>query len=223
MSLLDAGKIGLLELNELDPAVYNFWNVVLNRTDELIELLNGPLPTMRDYVSAKTRIRGCDIRDCDTTAAYNYLLLNRTSFGGIILANPIGGKNGTDEQLRQRWTPSTLIKRISRIAEMKDRILLTKQDAVEFLRQRRNQYKNDTTIFVDPPYTKVGKKLYMEAFDGRHRELAEVITERYCGQNGPKIVLTYDDCDLIRGLYSYAEMRQLNTSWSIYRTENKVS
>ena len=219
LSLLDAGKIGILEMNELDPSVYNFWNVVLNCSDELMDCISGPLPTIQNYMSAKIRLRESQKRgiECDIQAAFDYLLLNRTSFGGIILANPVGGKNGTDEQLRQRWNPLTLIKRISKIAKIKDRIMLTNRDAVEFLRNKRKQYGSDTTIFVDPPYTKAGKQLYLETFTGRHQELAETIAELYCAENGPKIVITYDECELIRTLYPQAAIKHLRTSWSIYR------
>ena len=55
---------------------------------------------------------------------------------------------------------------------------------------------NDTKkyFFIDPPYTKAGRRLYTY-FDIDHERLFE-ITSRLCG----KYMLTYDDTDEIRNL-----------------------
>lgn len=117
LSLLDGGVIQQLELNEIDPLVYNFWNTVLNCSEDLIALLTGPRPTIDGYFIARSQIAGFKIHnnECDIRMAYNYLLLNRTSFGGIISANPVCGKCGTSEQLCVRWNPTDLAKRIRKL------------------------------------------------------------------------------------------------------------
>lgn len=219
LSLLDAGWIGTLRLNEYDPLVYNFWNTILTNPQSLIDRLQGPLPTLPDYFQAKKRIVGFTLpgSSCDVGAAYDLLLLNRTSFSGIILANPIGGKNGSDEQMRVRWNPQTLINRISRIAELRDHILLTNEDAVTYMSARTLTRNEHITYFLDPPYTRAGKKLYPESFEGRHGELAEAVHLFLNRNPETDVLITYDDCPLVRSLYPEAKPRYLSTRWSIYR------
>lgn len=220
LSLLDAGWVHELHLNEYDSSVYNFWDVVCTHPDALIERLRGPLPTLEEYFQAKERLRAYkQTSACDVTAAYDFLLLNRTSFAGIILANPIGGKHGSDEKMRARWNPQTLIRRISRIAEMSQSIILTYEDAVSYLSNKKFQDSKKTTIFIDPPYTRAGKQLYPESFEGRHEELAEKVRLFMERNSGSDVVITYDDCPFVRSLYPGAEIRHLSTSWSIYREQ----
>lgn len=223
LSLLNAGWVKTLELNEYDPLVYNFWNTILAQPQGLIDQLQGPLPTLPDYFQAKERSAGFKLpgSGCDVGAAYDFLLLNRTSFGGIILANPIGGKNGSDEEMRVRWNPQTLTKRISRIAEMRDSIRLTNEDAVDFLSVRTFKHNVNATYFIDPPYTRVGKKLYPESFVGRHGELAEAVHSFMSRNPKTDVILTYDDCSLVRSLYPDAEVKTLSTRWSIYREKTE--
>lgn len=218
LSLLDAGWVKILELNEYDPLVFNFWNTVLSKPEALYDRLQGPLPTLGGYFLAKERVAGFEAGPiCNPDAAYDFLVLNRTSFSGIILANPIGGKNGSDEQMLVRWNPQTLIRRISRIGEMSGSINLTKEDAVSYLSLRTSKDNKNSTFFIDPPYTRVGKKLYPESFEGRHEELAGMVWGFTELNSETDVVITYDDCPLVRSLYPRAEVRTLSTRWSIYR------
>jgi len=222
LSLLDAGWIRELHLNEYDPCVYNFWNAVLTQPDALIERLQGTLPTLEEYFHAKERLGTYKPSSvCNMDAAYDFLLLNRTSFAGIILANPIGGKQGSDEKMRVRWNPQTLIHRISRISEMSGSIILSNEDAVAYLPNETFMDSKNTTFFIDPPYTRVGKKLYPESFEGRHEELAETVRRLMERHPESDVVITYDDCPLVRSLYPGAEVRHLSTKWSIFREKPK--
>lgn len=225
LSLLDAGWIKVLHLNEYDPLVYNFWKTILTRPTDLIAMLQGPLPTLVGYSQAKERISHHYIYPaaCNVEAAYDFLLLNRTSFAGILMANPIGGKNGSDEKMRVRWNPQTLTNRITRISEMSSSIVLTNEDAVFYLSHRTSMDNRRMTFFIDPPYTRVGKKLYTESFEGRHEELARTIKGFVTENSETDIVITYDDCPLVRNLYSDAEIRSLTTRWSIYRENQKTN
>ena len=58
LSLLDAGWVKILELNEYDPLVFNFWNTVLSKPEALYDRLQGPLPTLGGYFLAKERVAG---------------------------------------------------------------------------------------------------------------------------------------------------------------------
>ena len=230
LSLLEAGKINKLILNDADVAVSTFWKQVLKSpyTDIVQTLESTPEPTLEDFRKARDVVQ--DFRENVRNGwnpeynnlGFSYLLLNRLSFGGIG-ETPICGWSGTNEELRQRWNPAELIKRIHIIRAMEDRIEVTNKDAIKFFTDVAGWLPQDSTVFVDPPYTVAGQRLYKETFAGKHEELATVLNCFFCSWPGPDIVLTYDECELIRSLYPYAEISCLQTSWSIGRKGIKTA
>lgn len=219
LSLLDAGKIKNLILNDLAPLVHNFWNVVLREPEVLIRYIRNDLPDMDRYWRAKANIKEAYPAEGqpDADLAYDFLLLNRLSFGGILSANPICGRNGSDEDLRQRWNPESLVKRIEHIVGMRDHITLYRQSAESLFLEQIGWYPERTTIFVDPPYTTAGKLLYGMTFQDGHRDLADALNEFFRCWPGPDIIITYDDSPMVRELYPYATVEKLQTCWSIRR------
>ena len=89
-------------------------------------------------------------------------------------------------------------------------------DALDMM-QETVGWMEKATIFVDPPYTNVGKQLYRETFEGQHEDLADLLNEFYRSWPGPDIIITYDDCQMIRDLYPYSTVERLDTHWSLYR------
>lgn len=219
LSLLDAGIIQKLVLNDLDPHVANFWRVVVEAPDKLCEIIKRAIPTMSDYIQAKIALS--DVLPLpqlkNVTLAYFFLLINRLSYGGITMANPICGKNGGDAALLQRWNPKALIGRIQRIKSMRSQITVRNEDAVSLLLNEVGWYPKKTTVFIDPPYVKAGRLLYKKTFERQHEDLADGVLSFYRSWPGPDLILTYDDCPYIRGLYPEATVARLESSWSISR------
>lgn len=230
LSLLEAGKINKLIINDTDVAVSTFWKQVFKSpyTDIVQTLESTPEPTLEDFRKARDvvqdfreNIRNGWISEYNNLG-FSYLLLNRLSFGGIG-ERPICGWSGTNEELRQRWNPAELIKRIHTIRAMEDRIEVTNKDAIGFFTDVAGWLPRDSTVFVDPPYTVAGLRLYKETFAGKHEELAMTLNSFFCSWPGPDIILTYDDCEMIHRLYPYAETSRLQTSWSIGRKGARAS
>lgn len=218
LSLLEAGKIQKLVLNDLDKGVSNFWETVFAAPDKLCEYIGNCKPTMDAYRNAKYHLRTyCFAGRYSVEYAYWFLLVNRLSYAGIATANPICGKNGSDAALLQRWNPDTLIKRILHIATFSDRVEVRWEDAVSFLLDEIGWYPEKATVFIDPPYTRAGKRLYKENFEGKHEELADAVNCFYRSWPGPDIILTYDNSTYVRDLYPDAVVRHLSTCWSLTR------
>lgn len=214
LSLLDAGKIKRLVLNDYDPHVFAFWHTALTNHTYLTDRIMAGLPTMDDFWSAK-EVCARQVAAPEEEQAWAFFLLNRTCFSGIVMANPIGGRGGTDEQLRARWNPKTLCKRLDRVAEMAPLIDLRQMDCVELLEAYGYWYK-DATLFVDPPYVDKGAALYPTAFtEDDHRRLAWMIESLHTGMPGPDIIITYDDCPLVRELYPLAQVEPITRWYSI--------
>lgn len=218
LSLLDAGKVNRLVLNDLDPAVYSFWYTVLNHPDFLREKLDGDRPTLQDFWESKQYLNYADTlvgeHSGRLSLAWSFLLLNRTCFSGIVMANPMGGKKGGESYL-SRWNPSALGKRIRRIADLAPKIEICRMDCCELVEDIAYWYPS-ATLFVDPPYYEKGHALYPTAFTkGDHERLAATLNALYTGMPGPDIVITYDDHPEIRKLYPYAQVEEVKRAYSI--------
>lgn len=127
--------------------------------------------------------------------AFSTIVRNRTNHGGI-LAKGSGliktGENG--KGLGSRWYPATLIKRIQEVNKMRERITFIHGDAFDYMERLADN--EDTFFFIDPPYTKAGRRLYNH-FEVDHRHIFE-IAARMKGH----FLLTYDDTPEVR---SWAE------------------
>jgi DNA adenine methylase len=125
--------------------------------------------------------------------AFATILKNRVNHGGI-LAPGAGllkhGENG--KGVLSRWYPQTLKKRILAIALIKNRINFIEGDG--FAVMQANANRRDAMFFIDPPYTKAGKRLY-KYFEIDHQALFE-LAARCAGD----FLMTYDDVAEIRAL-----------------------
>jgi len=221
LSLLEAGKIKKLVLNELDPAVYNFWYMVLNDSKSLIDCIRThSFPTLMNFHDAQKYLKEQVQPEEAFRAwhAYSFLVVNRLSFGGLLTSGPISSKSG--KALCQRWNADRLIERIRTISDMSEKIELHNSDAEELFIETIGWLDEDSTVFVDPPYYKAGPQLYREGFKDRHQALANVLNEFYLCYPSSDIILTYDDCPEVRAMYPFAEVKTLKTSWSISRPDS---
>lgn len=217
LSLLDVGCINKLVLNDYDPMVYAFWNICLNNPEYLCNRIDQRLPSLEDFWNAKTVMHKNRTGEtvCDKELAWAFFLLNRTAFSGIVLAHPMGGKNGETKKFLSRWNPEALKRRIRRVAELAPKIELYNKDCNSFLEEEAYWLPN-CTLFVDPPYVAAGSAMYSSAFrEEDHRRLAELLEMLYTGMDGPDIILTYDDHPMIRALYPLAEQRVVGRVYSV--------
>ena len=125
--------------------------------------------------------------------AFATILKNRVNHGGI-LAPGAGllkhGENG--KGLLSRWYPQTLKKRILAIALVNDRINFIEGDAFKVMEE--NSRRRDVIFFIDPPYTKAGRRLY------RYSEIDHPALFELAARCAGDFLLTYDDAAEIRAL-----------------------
>jgi DNA adenine methylase len=127
---------------------------------------------------------------------------------------PLGGRNGTQQNLLQRWNPDALIQRITKINNMGDRITVFNTDACKLIEEI--YWQPATTILVDPPYYKKGKQLYNCYYENEdHIELSGLLNNLYQGCPGADIILTYDNEEFIERLYCYPNIEKVNRIYSI--------
>lgn len=128
--------------------------------------------------------------------AFATILKNRVNHGGI-LAPGAGllkhGENG--KGVLSRWYPQTLKKRILAIAAVCDRISFIEGDAFEVMKE--NSRRDDAMFFIDPPYTKAGRRLY------RYSEIDHPALFELAARCVGDFLMTYDDATEIRALAEF--------------------
>lgn len=216
LSLLDAGLTEHLVINDTDPGIYAFWGAVVNDPEPLLKRLTEPVPNRAEFNSCQWILdspNGWSKEDL----AWATLVCNRLGYSGITKARAMGGKHGTEAQLLSRWNADALKARIRHIHSMADQIEVCCVDAIELL-ENSAYWDEQSTCFIDPPYVVKGKDLYRRWYEEEdHEQLAFTIQSLYQGMPGADIVITYDDCPLIRDIYPYADMVVVPRRYSIWQ------
>jgi DNA adenine methylase len=204
LSLLLSGSIRHVHLNDLDPAVYCFWKSILRHTNAFIDLVAKVPVTAKEWMRQKKIYANRDQRDC-IRLGFATFFLNRTNHSGIMNAGMIGGKNQTGKwKIDARFNRQELMRRIRIIAEQKDRINVTNEDALHFIRKLRND--PTTLVYLDPPYYLPGRRLYLNAYrPSDHANVRHEILRLHCNW-----IVSYDDVLPIRRLYKGLRSRRLN-------------
>lgn len=121
------------------------------------------------------------------------ILKNRLHHGGILAHGAGFIKNGENGKgLRSRWYPGTLKKRIMDIMVVRSKVKFIQGDGLEII--EKNLDRNDVVFFIDPPYTKAGRRLY-KYHEIDHEKLFGLVEHI----NGD-FLITYDDAPEIEDL-----------------------
>jgi DNA adenine methylase len=85
---------------------------------------------------------------------------------------------------------------------MSDRIRLTRQDALKFLKSGISRWPQETLIYLDPPYYAKGRDLYYDFYEQKdHATVASFVTQNITRQ---RWIVSYDNVPPIRELYKEA-------------------
>lgn len=77
-------------------------------------------------------------------------------------------------------------------------------------------WKDNATMFIDPPYYIKGKSLYHCYYQEEdHKKLAWLLDDLYKGMPGADMIISYDYAEFIKNLYFYPTVSELNRKYSI--------
>jgi DNA adenine methylase len=195
LTLLFLEETESVYINDADPAIRDFWWAVRNRSDEFSTRISEAKISMAEWRRQRDTYRSKRASKFDRAFATFYL--NRCNRSGIIMnGGPIGGiKQAGKWKLGARFNRPELRQRCERIAEYGDRIHVSGEDGIKFIRQNASER---VMFFIDPPYFEKGRTLYLNALDSEyHNALGQQLRE----QMRSPWVLTYDDCPEIRKIY----------------------
>jgi len=209
--LLLTGVVRRVEINDVSRPVYAFWKSVLNHTDALSRLIADTPVDPNQWQQAKQVFRSPDQHD-DLQLGFAMFFLNRTNRSGILNGGMIGGKDqGGSWKIDARYTKPDLLKKIERIASMKNRVLLTNMDAIELIEKRKTYWCKKALVYLDPPYYVKGGQLYYDSYS--HADHAEV-AEKVVSMSAVRWMVSYDDAPEIHELYAGASWLRYSIGYS---------
>lgn len=196
--LLLNGDMTEVWLNDIDPAIFAFWDTVVNRPDPLCERILRTEVTMEEWHRQRTILNNHS-QSKSLDLAFATLFLNRTNRSGILKGGVIGGKEQTgDYKMGCRFNKADLVAKIQRIHIYRDVIRLSRLDAERCLRQWDNELPRRALLNIDPPYFTQGRDLYLSFYNPEdHARLARQVRNLTAPW-----MLTYDDTPEIETLYT---------------------
>ena len=196
LSLLYLEETSEIYINDADPAIYDFWWGVVNRSRSFLRMLETT-PVSIDEWQRQRKIYRNSGRVSRIGRGFSAFYLNRCNRSGIIMdGGPIGGiKQDGRWKLDARFNRAELQRRCQKVSEYRERIHVSDLDGIEFI---ESIDASTTFFFIDPPYFEKGRTIYLNSLrDDYHLTLAA----RLKAMIDRAWVLTYDDCPEIRRLY----------------------
>ncbi len=199
LSLLFEGYTSQIIINDIDLSIYAFWYSVLNKTEKLCELIKKTPINIKNWEKQKKIQKSQKNADL-LSLGFSTFFLNRTNISGIINAGVIGGKEQKGKwKINSRYNKKELINKIKFIASHKDKIELHNEDAIKLIPILRKKLSEKTLFYLDPPYYTKGKELYFNYYEYKdHLAICKEINKI----KKQKWILTYDNANIIKSLYS---------------------
>lgn len=201
INLLLDGTVSDIVLNDADRSIFAFWKCVVERTDELTDLIRSTEVSVDEWDlqhEVQSHKGDADLLEL----GFSTFFLNRTNRSGILAGGIIGGRDQKGKyHIDARFNKDDLISRIERIGMMADHITVECNDGVEFLKKLdRTCSPNETLVYIDPPYYNKGSSLYLNHYShSNHVDLSKVIRDL-----DVKWILSYDNTPEIREIYDWA-------------------
>jgi DNA adenine methylase len=199
LELLFHEYVSRIHINDVSRPVHAFWKSVLRHTDELCNLIKETRLSVAMWDKQRQVMENPKQHD-DLALGFATFFLNRTNRSGILNGGIIGGRDQTGPwKIDARYNAPELINRIQSIAKMRDRIKLTRQDALNFLKSGVEKWPEKTLIYLDPPYYVKGRDLYYDFYEPKdHQGVAEFVRS---GITQQRWIVSYDNEPAIRALY----------------------
>lgn len=198
-------KYGKVYGYDIFPPLVHYWQNLIKSPVELGDIIESYHPvTKKSFYKLREDI--LEEKEDKINIAAKYFVLNRSSFSGTALSGGFSKEAG-----KKRFTKSS----IKRVRNFNNKNISVK--CLDFTKSIP-KHKNDI-LYLDPPYYScISSKLY-----GKNGELQQIDHKKLFDilDNRDDWILSYDDCDYIRDLYS--EYYMINPKWSYGMSKNKKS
>lgn len=213
LELLFEGIVRDVIINDYDYSIFCFWDSILNRTEEFVQLVEHVEVNLAEWYRQK-EVRGNIDGHTPLEIGFSTFFLNRTNRSGIIdKAGPIGGLTQQGNYLIDcRFNKPRLISQIRRIADQRDHIKIYNLEALDFIESVILK-KRKAFIFFDPPYYGKGPGLYTNFYThGDHVNLANAILNKL---ENRKWIVTYDNLNAVKAMYVKAKSVEFELQYTL--------
>ena len=213
LQLLFDGVVTDIIINDYDYTIFCFWDSILNRTEEFVQLILTTDVSLAEWHRQKTIRENVDAHTA-LEIGFSTFFLNRTNRSGIIdKAGPIGGLTQQgDYPIDCRFNKTRLISQIKRISEQKNHIKVYNLEALDFIEEVILK-KRRSFIFFDPPYYGKGPGLYTNFYThGDHFNLANAIQQKLKNR---KWIVTYDNANAIKAMYAKSRCVEFELQYTL--------
>lgn len=213
LELLFEGIVRDVIINDYDYSIFCFWDSILNRTEEFVQLVEHVEVNLAEWYRQK-EVRGNIDAHTPLEIGFSTFFLNRTNRSGIIdKAGPIGGLTQQGNYLIDcRFNKPRLISQIRRIADQRDHIKIYNLEALDFIESVILK-KRKAFIFFDPPYYGKGPGLYTNFYThGDHVNLANAILNKLGNR---KWIVTYDNLNAVKAMYVKAKSVEFELQYTL--------
>ncbi|MDR3049467.1 MAG: DNA adenine methylase [Elusimicrobiota bacterium] len=192
-------------VNDLCNELYLFWHFVQKDLGGLIkqivqwkkDFLQGK--NLYDFLNANMQ----NFSDLEKAAAF--FIYNRITFSGTTLSG--GFSNGAFEG---RFTQSS-IERLKLLKRIVKNVQITNDDYEQLLKQGGQ----DVFIFLDPPYFSAAKSALYGKNGKLHKTFDHERFARAMRECNHKWLITYDDSEYIKSLFSFANIFTWNITYGM--------
>lgn len=214
--LLIEGYVEKITINDRDRSIYAFWFSVLNKTNELCEMIENAELTISEWKKQKEIQANKNTADL-LKLGFSTFYLNRTNRSGIINGGVMGGVEQNGNYLMDcRFNKDELIQRIKLIGKHKNNIRLYRKDAIKLIDIIQGEAeKNNIVFYFDPPYYLKASSLYMNHYeDKNHKKVSEKIK----AIQNIKWIVSYDNVPEIQELYSDCKKKEFSFKHTAYES-----
>lgn len=199
-------KVQLNFLNDLDENLINCFEIV--QDENFLIKLKSDVKNIKPNKEWFNTLKSTHPQS-NYERALKYFLINRTAYSGIMNL-PNWGFHNTKSVQPDKWP-----ERLDKAHEKLKHVNLSKKHFRDIINLPSN---NDVWMFIDPPYFSADqKRAYSKSFEIKdHLELAEILKSTKF-----KFCLTYDNCDEVKELYSWANIFEIE--WMYHTANSKVT
>ena len=190
-------------LNDAYFDLFKFWQQAQIDADALCNKIIEFKNQFADGKELYKYLKANDFNNLETASAF--FIFNRITFSGTTLS---GGYS--DSAFRGRFTMSS-IERIKPLAKLLENVKITNFDYEKLVKADGE----NVFIYLDPPYFSAQKSLLYGKKGNLHKNFDYERFSANMKNCQHKWLVTLDDCDYIRELFSFAEIQPLQFAYGM--------
>jgi DNA adenine methylase len=198
-------------INDFDFGIYSIWKTIAERPDLLKNKVLDFKPCVEVFYKYKQELllnKRSESSVAVANIAFKKLVLHQISYSGLGVKSggPLGGANqSSNYKIDCRYNPKHICKKIDEINNLFKKVFLNiSSKSYKTILENCSEH---AAIYLDPPYYQKGNDLYQFGFSIQdHVDLSESLKNI----KNKNWVLSYDDCEEIRSLYSWAKISEID-------------